>query len=166
MRRSHVYAANDRKRPHVPSWDEVFMNVAASIATRSKDPKTQVGACIVDSLHRVVAIGYNGFPRGCCDDTFPWRDRAARAMHTKYMYVVHAELNAILNSKHSVRGGTLYTTRFPCNECTKALIQAGIRKVLFRDMKHIHSDSVLASIRMLAAARVECLRIASGDGTL
>lgn len=157
---SFIYKVQMTHVPHIPlSWDATFMTIANAIAQRSKDPKAQVGACIVDDDNRVVGLGYNGFPRRCRAGAFPWTDRAPHAFDTKYMYVVHAELNAILNSSVVLRGCTLYTTRFPCNECTKAIIQAGIQKVVFCTMKHIHSASVLASIRMLAEARIEACRM-------
>ena len=103
------------KRLDTLSWDEYFMGLAHLSALRSKDPNTQVGAAIVDENHRVVSVGYNGFPKGCSDDVFPW-ERDGEALHTKYFYVVHAELNAILNSPRSVAGCTIYVSLFPCNE--------------------------------------------------
>lgn len=111
------------KRLDTLTWDEYFMGLAHLSALRSKDPNTQVGAAIVDENHRVVSVGYNGFPTGCSDDVFPW-EREGEALHTKYFYVVHAELNAILNSPRSVTGCTIYVSLFPCNECAKAIRQS------------------------------------------
>ena len=107
------------KRSDVLTWDEYFMGIAHLSARRSKDPSTQVGACIVSAQHRVVGIGYNGFPNGCSDDEFPWEREGAFA-ETKYPFVVHAELNAILNSTQNLSGCTIYVSLFPCNECAKA----------------------------------------------
>ena len=118
------------KRMDVLSWDEYFMGLAHLSAMRSKDPSTQVGAVIVSGEHRVVSIGYNGFPNGCSDDEFPW-DREGDFGATKYPYVVHAELNAILNSKNDLRGCSIYVSLFPCNECAKAIIQSGISRIVY-----------------------------------
>ena len=123
------------KREHVLSWDEYFMGLAHLSAMRSKDPSTQVGAVIVDQEHKVVGIGYNGLPIGCSDDEFPW-DREGGMLETKYAFVVHAELNAILNSTRNLHGCTLYVSLFPCNECAKAIIQSGIRKIVYEDDKY------------------------------
>ena len=139
------------KREHVLSWDEYFMGLAHLSAMRSKDPSTQVGAVIVDQEHKVVGIGYNGLPIGCSDDEFPW-DREGGMLETKYAFVVHAELNAILNS-------TLYVSLFPCNECAKAIIQSGIRKIVYEDDKYATADNVIASKKMLNAAGVELVRL-------
>jgi len=142
------------KREQVLSWDEYFMGLAHLSALRSKDPSTQVGACIVNADKRVVGIGYNGFPMGCDDDVFPW-SREGSINDTKYPYVVHAELNAILNSIQSLKDCTLYVSLFPCNECAKAIIQSGIRKVVYEDDKYADTASVQASKRMFNAAKVE-----------
>ena len=136
------------------SWDEYFMGLAHLSALRSKDPNTQVGACIVDQDHKVVSIGYNGMPRGCSDEDFPW-DREGGFLDTKYAYVVHAELNAILNFRGgSLEGTTLYVSLFPCNECAKAIIQAGIKTVIYDSDKYAGTPSNVASKRMLDAAGV------------
>ena len=113
------------------SWDEYFMGVAKLSAKRSKDPNTQVGCCIVNQDKRIVAVGYNGMPRGCKDEEFPWANRQGALQDTKYAYVVHAELNAILNATTPLAGCSLYVTLFPCNECMKAIIQSGIKEVTF-----------------------------------
>ena len=142
------------KRMDVLSWDEYFMGLAHLSAMRSKDPSTQVGAVIVSGEHRVVSIGYNGFPNGCSDDEFPW-DREGDFGATKYPYVVHAELNAILNSKNDLRGCSIYVSLFPCNECAKAIIQSGISRIVYESDKYADTDATIASKRMLRAAGVE-----------
>lgn len=141
------------KREQVLSWDEYFMGIAHLSALRSKDPSTQVGACIVSKEHRVIGIGYNGFPNGCSDDDFPW-DREGSSNETKYPYVVHAELNAILNSGRNLSGCTIYVSLFPCNECAKAIIQSGISRIVYESDKYADTDGVKASKRMLQAANV------------
>ena len=146
------------KREHVLSWDEYFMGLAHLSAMRSKDPSTQVGAVIVDQEHKVVGIGYNGLPIGCSDDEFPW-DREGGMLESKYAFVVHAELNAILNSTRDLHGCTLYVSLFPCNECAKAIIQSGIRKIVYEDDKYAAADNVIASKKMLNAAGVELVRL-------
>ena len=129
------------------SWDEYFMGLAHLSALRSKDPNTQVGCCIVDNDHKVVSIGYNGMPRGCKDEDMPWQ-RVGDFKKTKYAYVVHAELNAILNSPRSLKGCTLYVSLFPCNECAKAIIQAGIKKVIYESDKYCGTDGNVVSKRL------------------
>ncbi|MBR5207487.1 MAG: dCMP deaminase family protein [Erysipelotrichaceae bacterium] len=146
------------KRQQVISWDEYFMGLAHLSALRSKDPITQVGACIVDGNNKVVSIGYNGFPMGCSDDEFPW-GREGGMLESKYAFVVHAELNAILNSPRSLAGCTLYVSLFPCNECAKAIIQSGIRKVVYECDKYAKEDNVIASKKMLRAAGVELVQL-------
>ena len=135
------------KRSNVLSWDDYFMGLAHLSAMRSKDPSTQVGAAIVNPQHRVIGIGYNGFPFGC------------ESNDTKYPYVVHAELNAILNCSQSCRGCTLYVSLFPCNECAKAIIQSGITKIVYESDKYANTDNVIASKKMLAAAGVELVQL-------
>lgn len=146
------------KREQVLSWDEYFMGLAHLSALRSKDPSTQVGACIVDQNKKVVSIGYNGLPIGCSDDEFPW-GREGGMLESKYAFVVHAELNAILNSPRSLHGCTLYVSLFPCNECAKAIIQSGIRKVVYECDKYAAEDNVIASKKMLKAAGVELVQL-------
>ncbi len=141
------------------SWDEYFMGVALLSAKRSKDPSTQVGACIVNKDKRIIAIGYNGFPKGCEDDVFPWGKDDKDSLNTKYPYVVHAEANAILNSNSNLKGSKLYVTLFPCNECAKLLIQSGIEEIVYLSDKHALSDSVKASKRMLDAAGVKYFKM-------
>lgn len=137
------------------SWDEYFMGVAKLSAKRSKDPNTQVGCCIVNQDKRIVAVGYNGMPMGCNDEDFPWNVREGALNDTKYAYVVHAELNAILNATTPLKGCTLYVTLYPCNECTKAILQSGIKEIVFEDNKYEGKDFDLASKKMLQSANVK-----------
>ena len=147
------------KREGYISWDEYFMGVALLAAQRSKDPSTQVGACIVDSSKRILSTGYNGFPHGCSDDDFPWNRDDSKG-ETKYQFVVHAELNAILNaSGKNLNGSTVYVALFPCNECTKAIIQSGITEVVYLSDKYHNTPSTVASRRMLNAAGVKLTQL-------
>ena len=141
------------KRENYISWDAYFMGVALLSAQRSKDPSTQVGACIINRKKRIVGIGYNGFPIGLDDDTYPWH-KEGDFLNTKYPYVVHAEPNAILNSTVDLEGATLYVTLFPCHECAKLIIQSGIREIVYVENKYQEKASVQASMRMLADAGV------------
>ena len=142
------------KRNDYISWDEYFMGVAMLSACRSKDPNTRVGACIVNESNKIMSVGYNGFPAGCSDDEFPW-EREGETYHTKYPYVCHAELNAILNNDGaSLRGCRIYVALFPCNECAKAIIQSGIREVVYLSDKYADTPSTRASKRMFDAAGV------------
>ena len=142
------------KRVDYITWDEYFMGVATLSGRRSKDPSTQVGACIVSQDNKILSMGYNGFPKGCSDDEFPW-GREGDPLDTKYLYVTHSELNAILNYRGgSLEGAKLYVSLFPCNECAKALIQSGISQVIYYEDKYADSDSVIASKKMLDAAGV------------
>ena len=145
------------KREDYISWDEYFMGVAMLSAARSKDPNTQVGACIVSRDNKILSMGYNGFPIGCSDDEFPW-NREGEPYDNKYFYSTHSELNAILNYRGgSLEGCKLYVTLFPCNECAKAVIQAGIKTIIYAEDKYAETPSVRASKRMLNAAGVEYL---------
>ncbi len=147
-----------RKRSGYISWDEYFMGVAALSAMRSKDPNSQVGACIVSNENKILSMGYNGFPCGCSDDDFPWA-REGDPLDTKYLYVTHGELNAILNYRGgSLEGAKIYVTMFPCNECAKAIIQAGIRTVIYDCNKYEGTPAITASMRMLDAAGVKYYR--------
>lgn len=143
------------KRDDYISWDEYFMGIAMLSAKRSKDPSTQVGACIVDGDNKVVGIGYNGFPIGCSDDNLPWERQAENQNQTKYPYVVHAEANAILNSTKDLHGARIYVDLFPCNECAKLIIQSGIKEVVFLSDKYKDSDSVKASRKMFKLSGVK-----------
>lgn len=150
------------KREDYISWDEYFMGVALLSAMRSKDPNTQVGACIVNDDNRIVSVGYNGFPRGCSDEDFPWERKADNQNDTKYPFVCHAELNAILNSNGiGVKGSRIYVALFPCNECAKAIIQAGIKEIIYISDKYYDTDNNRASRRMLAAAGVKLTKFES-----
>jgi dCMP deaminase len=136
------------------SWDEYFMGVALLSGRRSKDPSTQVGACIVNSQNKIVGAGYNGLPIGCSDEDFPW-DKKGEFLNTKYPYVCHAELNAILNNiGMDLTGCRIYTALFPCNECSKAIIQSGIKEVIFLSDKYDGTDVSIASKKMLDTAGV------------
>ena len=143
------------KRQDYLSWDEYFMGIAELSARRSKDPSTQVGACIVDDNNKIMSVGYNGMPKACSDDEFPW-DREGGQLETKYFFVCHAELNAILNYRGgSLEGSRIYATLFPCNECAKAIIQAGIKEIIYACDKYADSASVVASKMMFKAAGVK-----------
>ena len=143
------------KREDYISWDEYFMGVAKLAAMRSKDPNTQVGSCIVSEDNNILSMGYNGFPKGCSDDEFPWEREGDDEISTKYPYVTHSELNAILNYRGGSREGSkIYVTLFPCNECAKAIIQAGIKTVVYADNKYDGTPSVEASKRLMNAAGV------------
>ena len=145
------------KRNDYISWDEYFMGVAALSGMRSKDPSTQVGACIVSENNKILSMGYNGFPNGCDDDVFPW-ERTGEENETKYPFVTHGELNAILNYRGgSLEGAKIYVTLFPCNECAKAIIQAGIKTVVYGSDKYAGTAAVLASKRMFRAAGGELI---------
>ena len=143
------------KREDYISWDEYFMGVAKLAAMRSKDPNTQVGSCIVSEDNNILSMGYNGFPKGCSDEEFPWDRESDDELCTKYPYVTHSELNAILNYRGgSLVGAKIYVSLFPCNECAKAIIQSGIKEVIYDDDKYQNTPSVIASRRMLTAAGV------------
>ncbi len=142
------------KKQDYLKWDEYFMGIAMLSAMRSKDPNTSVGSCIVSTDNKILSVGYNGMPTGCSDDEYPW-EREGNVLETKYFYVCHAELNAILNyTGVNMRGAKVYTTLFPCNECTKALIQTGISEVIYHSDKYAETDSVKASKRMFDSAGV------------
>lgn len=143
------------KREGYLCWDDYFMSVALLSGKRSKDPNTQVGACIVNKNNVIESIGYNGLPKGCSDDEFPW-EKEGEMLNTKYPFVVHAELNAILNAKgKDLSGCKIYVALFPCNECAKAIIQSGISEVVYLSDKYYNTDSVKASKMMFKCAGVE-----------
>lgn len=131
------------------------MGISLLSAKRSKDPNTQVGACIVDQNNKIVGIGYNGFPIGCSDDELPWEGKADKENETKYPYVVHAEANAILNSTKDLHSARMYVGLFPCNECAKLIIQSGITEIVYLSDKYKDTDSNRASKRMLEMAGVK-----------
>ena len=142
------------KREDYIRWDEYFMGISKLAGMRSKDPNTQVGACIVSEDNNILSMGYNGFPKGCSDDDFPW-DREGDMLHSKYAYVTHSELNAILNFRGgSLEGSKLYVSLFPCNECAKAIIQSGIKTVVYAQNKYDGTPSVEASKKLMNAAGV------------
>lgn len=141
-----IVSINKHRKDYL-SWDEYFMGIAKLSALRSKDPSTQVGACIVSSDNRILSMGYNGTPNGFDDQDFPW-DREGQALNTKYLYVCHAELNAILNfrgHKRDFEGAKIYVALFPCNECAKAIIQSGIKEVIYLSDKYKDQDNFKAS---------------------
>jgi len=143
------------KREDYLAWDEFFMGIAFLSAQRSKDPVTQVGACIVNEDKHIVGIGYNGFPINCDDDEFPWTKESDDPLKNKYMFVVHAEVNAILNKNcFDLKGCVLYVALFPCNECAKVIIQSRIREVVYVSDKHAYQPNTIASKRLLDAAKI------------
>ena len=142
------------KRQDYITWDEYFMGIAKLSAQRSKDPNTQVGCCIVSSENKILSMGYNGFPIGCSDDEFPW-SRDGEGLESKYLYSTHSKLNAILNYPGaSLKNARMYVTLFPCNECAKAIIQCGIRELVYGSDKYADTTSVQASKKMLSAPGV------------
>ena len=146
----------EKKREDYISWDQYFMGVAALSAMRSKDPNTQVGACIVSQDNKILSMGYNGFPVGCSDDDFPWSRDGSGYEDNKYFYSTHSELNAILNYRGgSLEGCKIYVTLFPCNECAKAIIQCGIKEIVYGEDKYADTDEVKASKKMLDAVGVK-----------
>lgn len=152
----------NKQRKDYLTWDEFFMGVAQLAAQRSKDPNTQVGACIVSEDNRILSVGYNGTPNGFDDLYFPW-DREGEELETKYLYVVHAERNAILNyrgNSKDLEGAKIYVDLFPCNECAKEIIQSGIKEVYYLDDKYAHTNGVIASKRMFDTCGVtyKCLK--------
>lgn len=148
------------KRKGYISWDEYFMGIALLSAQRSKDPNTQVGACIVDMKKKIIGIGYNGFPMGCSDDELPWGVRTAENyMDTKYPYIVHAEVNAILNSTKRLDNCIMYVALFPCNECAKVIIQSGIKEIIYLEDKYSETDSVKAAKKMFQMAGVKTTQL-------
>ncbi len=144
------------------TWDQYFMGVAKLSAMRSKDPATQVGACIINQDKRIVGIGYNGMPQGCDDTLFPW-GKDGRFDETKYPYVVHAEANAILNATQNLKGSTIYVTLFPCHECTKLIIQSGISEIVYESDKYRDGLEHQAALKMLRAAQISHRKIEVGE---
>ena len=142
------------KREDYLSWDEFFMGIALLAAERSKDPSTQVGACIVNKQNRIVSLGYNGLPNGCADEICPWDKREGSLEETKYAYVAHAELNAILNHRSSVEDCILYVTLFPCNECAKTIIQSGIKEVVYLEDKYDGTPANVVAKKLLDTAGI------------
>ena len=156
----------EQKRSDYLSWDEYFMAVALLSAQRSKDPNTQVGACVANEQNKIVGVGYNGFPWGCSDDELPWA-REGTFLDTKYPYVCHAEVNAVLNSiTYNLNNCRIYVGLFPCNECTKIIIQAGIREIIYMSDKYKATDTVRASKRMLDHAGISYRRFESKKGLI
>lgn len=155
------------KRENYISWDEYFMGISLLSSMRSKDPSTQVGACIVSDDNKIMSVGYNGFPRGCSDDEFPWERNGEHTNDTKYPFVCHAELNAILNAGgHNLSGSRIFVALFPCNECAKSIIQSGIKEVVYISDKYADSEGTRASKRMLNAAGVKLTKFKSDNKEL
>ena len=155
------------KRENYISWDEYFMGVSLLSSMRSKDPSTQVGACIVSDDNKIMSVGYNGFPRGCSDDEFPWERSGEHPNDKKYPFVCHAELNAILNAGgQNLSGSRIFVALFPCNECAKSIIQSGIKEVVYISDKYADSEGTRASKRMLNAAGVKLTKFKSDNKEL
>ena len=155
------------KREGYISWNDYFMGIAVLASHRSKDPNSQVGACIVNEARKIVGIGYNGFPIGCSDDELPWKRDSESPLDTKYPYVCHAELNAILNKNSAdLKGCSIYTTLFPCNECTKLIIQSGISRIVYLSDKYHDTESAQAARRMLDMVGVEYVQFEPGSGRI
>ena len=151
----------NKQRKDYLNWDQYFMGVAKLSAMRSKDPNTQVGACIVGDDNRILSIGYNGTPNGYDDKHFPW-DREGNPLETKYLYVCHAEMNAILNyrgSRKELENAKIYVDLFPCNECAKLIIQSGIKEVIYLSDKYAHQDSFVASKKLMDSCGVRYRQI-------
>lgn len=144
----------DQRKDYI-SWDEYFMGVAYLSGLRSKDPSTQVGACVASEKNKVLTMGYNGMPIGCKDEEMPWGKNQKSDLNNKYLYVCHAEFNAILNARVSLDGSRIYVTLFPCNECAKAIIQSGIKEVIYTDDKYASTTSTQASKKMFDLAGVK-----------
>ena len=152
------------KRTDYIGWDEYFMGIALLSAERSKDPNTSVGACIVSNDNKILSVGYNGMPIGCSDDEYPWERDEANPLSNKYVYVCHAEMNAILNyTGIYMQDAKLYVTLFPCNECTKAIIQKGIKEVIYLSDKYSNTDATKAAKRMFSSAGVKLRQYIPSD---
>lgn len=150
-----------KARNPVATWDETFMAMAEVVKERSKDPSTQVGAVIVTPDNRVLSLGYNGAPNGYPDETFPWGKESEDELETKYPFVIHAERNAVLNFRGTLRefqNAVVYVTHFPCNECAKELIQVGIKKVIYKNEVTTSSPLNLASVKMFEALGIEYVK--------
>ncbi|KAI2806628.1 hypothetical protein RDWZM_006470 [Blomia tropicalis] len=147
------------KRTDYLVWWDYFMSIAYITSMRSKDPNTQVGACIVNESNRIVSLGYNGMPNGCSDDELPWNRTANSSLDTKYLYVCHAEMNAILNkTSYDLSGCTIFVLLFPCNECAKMIIQAGIKRIIYLSDKYSDENKFIASRRLLSMANIELIQ--------
>lgn len=152
------------KRKEYISWDEFFMGIASLASKRSKDPNTQVGACIVDKNNRILSIGYNGTPNGFSDEDFPWFREGKTSLDTKYPFVCHSEMNAIINyrgSRKDIEGATIYVTLFPCNECSKIIVQSGIKNIVYLSDNFRHKESLEASKLILDKCGVKYRKLNS-----
>ena len=158
---------NKQRRDYL-NWDQYFMGIAKLSALRSKDPNTQVGACIVSIDNRILSIGYNGAPNGFEDENFPWA-RDGEKIYTKYPYVCHAEMNAILNyrgTKKEFENAKIYVDLFPCNECAKLIIQSGIKEVIYLSDKYNGTDENIASKRLFDTCKVKYKQIECKEITI
>ena len=150
------------------NWDQYFMGIARLSALRSKDPNTQVGACIVSADNRILSIGYNGCPNGFEDSEFPW-SRTGSPLETKYLYVCHAEMNAILNYRgyrKELENARLYVDLFPCNECAKIIIQSGIKEVIYLSDKYAHTEGTIASKKMFDVCGIKYRKVKLSDAQI
>lgn len=153
---SELKNESNEKRKVYLKWEDYFMGVALISAQRSKDPLTQVGACIVNDDKRIIGVGYNGLPFGCSDDSFPWSKNTENPLNSKHMFVVHAEENAIINRfSADLKNSTIYVSLFPCNRCAQMIIQSGIKRIIYMSDKKSHTKEVAASKRMLDAAGIQ-----------
>jgi dCMP deaminase len=164
---SKLVSNNSNKRTDYISWNDYFMSIAILSSMRSKDPSTQVGACIINDSNKIIGIGYNGFPSGCDDDDLPWQKDSDNFYDNKYAYVCHAEMNAILNKNNmDLTNCTIYTTLFPCNECAKLIIQAKINKIIYKSDKDADKDFIITSKRMLDMTNTEYIQYESNTGSI
>lgn len=153
---NNVESISTGKREDYLDWSDYFMATAVLAAQRSKDPVTQVGAVIVNDDKKIVGVGYNGFPQGCSDNDFPWKKDSENSLNNKYMFVVHAEVNAILNKTSAdTKGCILYVVLFPCNECAKVIIQSGFKEIVYMSDKYAHMESTIGSKLMFDAAGIK-----------
>lgn len=146
---------SNKKNENVINWDDYFMSLAVLSSKRSKDPNTQVGSVIINEMNHIVGIGYNGFPNNCSDDELSWSRDNTDPLENKYLYVVHSEVNAIMNSNNSVKNCKMYVTMFPCNECAKIIIQSEIKEIIYISDKYHKTTSIIASKRMLDMANIK-----------
>jgi len=156
---SYPHRKEHKNQMQIINWDDYFMSVAYISSLRSKDPRTQVGACIVDKNHRIISTGYNGMPNNCNDSEMPWESK--EGLEGKYLYVVHSELNAILYAKNDLNGCILYSTLFPCNECSKTIVQSGISEVVYLSDKYKDMEQTIASRFILNMAGVKYRQLIS-----
>lgn len=114
----------------IPNWSEYFMAIARTVSIRSKDPNTKVGAVLVDKDNRIIGTGYNGFPQAMIETPELWQ------RPIKYEYVVHAEVNCILHSTSNTKNSSLFVTMYPCKDCAKLIVNAGVKRIIYADDKY------------------------------